>query len=169
MISRRTCRHFYAIDIKPHEFHNKLQNYIYLLTCKHCGIQCLNESITPFNLRTEIHWRELKLIKELKFINYCVCASTKNFTIARFFQIFSTVCFWMNWQSFFYENFRLIFCSASNQYQLHPPGQADLKPENKSLLPAFGESFFLTSMITIHGWKLFCLRRNRWETCWKRW
>ena len=40
----------FAIDIKTDEVHCKLQNYIYLLTCTHFGIQYVGESITPFNL-----------------------------------------------------------------------------------------------------------------------
>ena len=34
----------------------KLQNYIYQLMCTHCGIQYAGQSITPLNLRMNIHW-----------------------------------------------------------------------------------------------------------------
>ena len=40
---------FFGSKIK----HN-LKNYIYLLICKHCGIQYVGESITPVNLRINI-------------------------------------------------------------------------------------------------------------------
>lgn len=45
-----TSRKYFAIDIKTHEVHSKLQNYIYLLTCIHCGIQYVDQSITLLNL-----------------------------------------------------------------------------------------------------------------------
>ena len=49
-VSNTTGRNYFAIDIKTDEVHCKLQNYIYLLTCTHFGIQYVGESITPFNL-----------------------------------------------------------------------------------------------------------------------
>ena len=43
-------RKYFAIDIKTDEVHSKLQNYIYLLTCIHCGIQYVDQNITLLNL-----------------------------------------------------------------------------------------------------------------------
>ena len=56
-VSNNTCRNYFATDITLDEVHCKIQNYIYLLTCAHCGIQYIGESITPLNLRTNIHRR----------------------------------------------------------------------------------------------------------------
>ena len=54
--SNITGRKYYAIDIKNiSEINCKLQNYIYLLTCTGCGIQYVGESITPVNLRMNVH------------------------------------------------------------------------------------------------------------------
>ena len=44
-----------SININSHKIHCKIRNYIYLLTCKICGIQHVGESITPVNLRMNIH------------------------------------------------------------------------------------------------------------------
>ena len=56
-VSNNTGRNCFATDITLDEVHCKIQNYIYLLTCTHCGIQYAGESITPLNLRTTIHRR----------------------------------------------------------------------------------------------------------------
>ena len=44
-ISNTTGRIYFAIDTKPDEVHCKLQNYIYLLTCTHYGMQYVDECI----------------------------------------------------------------------------------------------------------------------------
>ena len=54
-VSNTTDRKYFAIDIKSDEVHCKLRNYIYLLTCTHCGSQYVGKSITPLNLRKKIH------------------------------------------------------------------------------------------------------------------
>ena len=41
-----TGRTYSSINIKSHETHCKIRNYIYLLTCKNYGIQYVGESIT---------------------------------------------------------------------------------------------------------------------------
>ena len=56
-VSNSTGRLCVAIDIKFHEVHCKLQNYIYLLTCTACYIQYVGESISPVNLRMNVHRR----------------------------------------------------------------------------------------------------------------
>ena len=56
-VSNTTSRKYFVVDINPDEVHCKLQNYIYLITCTHCGIQCVDESITSLNLRMNIHRR----------------------------------------------------------------------------------------------------------------
>ena len=43
------------INISLSEINCKLQNYIYLLTRKSCGVQYVGESIVPLNLRMNIH------------------------------------------------------------------------------------------------------------------
>lgn len=102
----------------------------------------------------------------------CIWTSTKSFVIARFFQIFLDSVFgWTD--SFFIEILDLVFFSAYKQDWPDSPGQMDLNPEknkriltlkNKSPCPIFGESLFLTSVTTNHGWKLFCLGWKRLET-----
>ena len=69
--------------------------------------------------------------------------------------------FWTDWQSLFHWNPWLIFCRARNQNWPDPPGQMDLKLENKSLLSIIGESLFLTSMTRENGGNIFCLRKKR--------
>ena len=54
-VSNITGRKHSTYDIKPDEVHYKLQNCIYLLTCTHSGIEYIGESITPLNLRINIH------------------------------------------------------------------------------------------------------------------
>ena len=53
--SNITKRTYSYINIKSYEIHCKIRNYIYLLTCKSCGIQYVGESITPVNLRMNIY------------------------------------------------------------------------------------------------------------------
>ena len=53
--SNITGRTYYSINVKYLEIHCRIRNYINLLTCKNCGIQYVDESITPVNLRTGIH------------------------------------------------------------------------------------------------------------------
>ena len=53
--SNLTRRNYYSINIKSHEVHCKIRNYIYLLTYKNCGIQYVGESITPVNLGMNVH------------------------------------------------------------------------------------------------------------------
>ena len=53
-VSNTTDRKYFPIDIKLNEVQYKLQNYIYLLTSRHCDIQCAGENITPLNLRMDI-------------------------------------------------------------------------------------------------------------------
>ena len=55
VVSNTTGRKYFSTDVKPDEVHCKLQNYIYLQTCTHCGIQYVGESITPLNLRVNNH------------------------------------------------------------------------------------------------------------------
>ena len=55
VVSNTTGRKYFSTDIKPDEVRCKLQNYIYLQTCTHCGIQYVGESITPLNLRVNNH------------------------------------------------------------------------------------------------------------------
>ena len=43
--------------IKLDKVHRKVQTYIYLLTCTHFGVQNICQSITPLNLRMNIHRR----------------------------------------------------------------------------------------------------------------
>ena len=50
-----TGRTYSTVDIEPAHFSCKLQNYIYLLSCKSCGIQYVGESITPINRRMNTH------------------------------------------------------------------------------------------------------------------
>lgn len=80
------------------------------------------------------------------------------------FSTFSIQCFWTDWQSFFYLNPWLIFCNACNPDRPDSPVQMDFKPENKSLLPIFHVSLFLTTVTIVHGWKHFCLGWMRLET-----
>ena len=49
-VSNTNVRNYFSI-------HCKLQNYIYLLTYTHCGIQYVGESVTLLNLRLSIHRR----------------------------------------------------------------------------------------------------------------
>ena len=53
--SNITGRAYSSIDIKSHKIHSKIRNCIYLLTCKNCGILYIGESITPVNVRMNIH------------------------------------------------------------------------------------------------------------------
>ena len=53
--SNITGRTHSSINIKSHEIHCEIRNYNYLLTCKICGIQYVSESITPVNLRMNVH------------------------------------------------------------------------------------------------------------------
>ena len=52
-----TGRTFSIRDIEPWQFHCKLQNYVYMLTCLSCGVQYVGESIVPVNLRMNVHRR----------------------------------------------------------------------------------------------------------------
>ena len=65
-VSSTTGRKYFSIDIKLNEVHCKLQNYTYLLTCTHCGIQYVVESITPLNLRKNIFPEEEN--QDVKFL-----------------------------------------------------------------------------------------------------
>lgn len=56
--SNITGRKYFVTDIKGDEVHFKLQNHIYLLTRIHYGIQYVCESITPLNLKMNIHRRK---------------------------------------------------------------------------------------------------------------
>jgi len=55
--SNSTGRIYTAIDIEPNSVHCKIQNYIYLLTCSSCNVQYVGESVTPLNLRMNVHRR----------------------------------------------------------------------------------------------------------------
>ena len=65
-IFNTTERSCYAIHVKLDEVYCKLQNYIYLLTCKLCGIQYVDESITSLNLRMKIQEGSETFIKYYK-------------------------------------------------------------------------------------------------------
>ena len=69
-----TGRTYSSINIKYHETHCKIRNYIYLLTCKNCSIKYVGESITPVNLRMNINRKGKSGCEH--FINHCknVCA-----------------------------------------------------------------------------------------------
>ena len=54
-VCNSTGRIHSTINIKPHEVRCKMRNYIYLLTCKTCGIQYVGESTIPINKRMNIH------------------------------------------------------------------------------------------------------------------
>ena len=64
-----TGKTYNAIDIEPHQVHCKLQNYIYLLSCKNCGLQYVGESIRPVNLRMNTH-RKAKQGCEISINHY---------------------------------------------------------------------------------------------------
>ena len=53
--SNATGRCHSVIGFNPSSVHCKMQNYIYLLTCKSCNVQYVGESIRPVNLRMNIH------------------------------------------------------------------------------------------------------------------
>ena len=53
--SNITGRSYSSINIKSHEIHCKIRNYIYLLSSKNYSIQYVGERITPVNLRMNIH------------------------------------------------------------------------------------------------------------------
>ena len=76
-ITRRT---YCSINIKSHEIHCKIRNYIYLLTCKYCDTQYVGESITPVNLRMDIH-RKRKSGYELFINRYKHVCKDANFSI----------------------------------------------------------------------------------------
>ena len=84
------------------------------------------------------------------------------FTIVKFFQkIFQ--------KSFFNETFNLFFVAyVSNHDRRGYHEQINLNLENKSLLFIFGESLFLTSVTTVHGWKLSAWDEESEKNCWKR-
>ena len=44
-----------TINIKSHESHCKIRNYIYLFNCGNCDIKYVGESITPVNFGMNIH------------------------------------------------------------------------------------------------------------------
>ena len=52
----------FVIDIKTDEVHCKLQNYIYLLTCIHYGVQYVSESITSLNEHSEEENQDVKYL-----------------------------------------------------------------------------------------------------------
>ena len=79
-VSTTTGRKYFATDIKPDEVYCRLQNYICLLTCTHCGIQYVGESITALNLRTNIH-RRGKSGGEISIDYYRNVCKNKSFSI----------------------------------------------------------------------------------------
>ena len=50
-----TGRFYSALDIEPTAVNCKIQNYIYLLSCKSCGLQYVGESIVPVHKRMNTH------------------------------------------------------------------------------------------------------------------
>ena len=72
-----TERTYSSINIKSHEIYCKIRNYIYLLTCKNCGIQYVGESITPVNLRMNFHRKGKSGCEHAinHYKNVCKCAS----------------------------------------------------------------------------------------------
>ena len=78
--SNITGRTYSSMNIKPHEIYFKIRNYIYLLTCKNCGIQHVGESITPVNLRMNIHQKS-KSGCELSLSHYKNVCKGDNFSI----------------------------------------------------------------------------------------
>ena len=53
--SNATGRRHSVIGFKPSSVHCKMQNYIYLLSCRSCNVQYVGESIRPLNQRMNIH------------------------------------------------------------------------------------------------------------------
>ena len=58
-ISSSTSPEYFLIDFKANEVHCKLQNYIYLLPPKNCGIPYVGESITPVVIRINIQGKKV--------------------------------------------------------------------------------------------------------------
>ena len=58
-ISSSTSREYFLINFKPKGSHCKLQNYIYLLPYKNCGIPYIAESITPVDRRINIQGKKV--------------------------------------------------------------------------------------------------------------
>lgn len=57
LVSSTTSRNYFA-DTKPDKVHCKLQNCFHLLSSRQCNIQHIGKSITPLNLKMNIHRRE---------------------------------------------------------------------------------------------------------------
>ena len=75
--SKITGRTYSSINIKSHEIQCKIRNYIYLLACKSCSIQYVGESVTPVNLRMNIHRKGKSGCEHSinHYKNVCKCAS----------------------------------------------------------------------------------------------
>ena len=54
-----TSREYFLINFKPKGSHCKLQNYIYLLPYKNCGIPYIAERITPVDRRINIQGKKV--------------------------------------------------------------------------------------------------------------
>ena len=72
-----TGRCYDIINIEPERVHCKLVNYIYLLTCKKCGVQYVGESTIRVNMRMNIHRKSKSGCERCidHYKNVCVGAS----------------------------------------------------------------------------------------------
>ena len=91
----RACRPFpqtfFPLDFKPNKVHWKLQKYIYILTCTHCGIEYVGESITPLNLRIDIHSRRQSEF-EIFIDHYWVVCKNAAFSIQIIEKLLGNAC-----------------------------------------------------------------------------
>ena len=69
----------------------KFKNYIYLLACTHCGIQCVVDSTTPLNLRINIH-RKQKSECEVSIDHYKNVCKNATFSIQVIGKLPGNVC-----------------------------------------------------------------------------
>ena len=56
-VCNSTGRRYSVVNPSARSIHCKMQNYVYLLTCKSCNVQYVGESITPLHKRINVHRR----------------------------------------------------------------------------------------------------------------
>ena len=79
-ISSVTGRQYQTINPANENIHCKIQNYVYLLTCKSCYVQYVGESVIPLHLRMNIH-RKGKSGCEVLINHFKNCCPNSSFTI----------------------------------------------------------------------------------------
>ena len=75
-----TSRIYETINNTNKRINCKIQNYVYLLTCKCCFVQYVGESVTPLHLRINVH-RKGKSGCEILINHFSSCCKNSSFVI----------------------------------------------------------------------------------------